>query len=190
MNSIPANTTQTLSSVDASGRGSTSELKRADATAVAQNGLSTPGASLPGTATTGRRLQDCADVGLQFTQWLLSNPYAWANASLGLNSQIPGNATVSVLELSRCGVLVDFGSPVEVKVAMPEREAQVDETPTCTIFDAGGAVFVATRMVLGLGQWVRDNITLTSASRETMIATCETSSSGAYAIYYRPRTKE
>ena len=80
---------------------------------------------------------------------------------------------MSVLELSRCGVLVDFGTPVEVQVAMPEREADVDETPTCTIFDAG------------LGQWVRENITLTSASRETMVATCETSSSGAYAIYYR-----
>ena len=83
MNSLPANVTQTLSSVDSSGRGSTSELKRADAAAVQGSGLSTPGATVPGSAVSGRRLQECNDVGLQFTQWLLSNPYAWANASLG-----------------------------------------------------------------------------------------------------------
>lgn len=39
--------------------------------------------------------------------------------------------------LSRCGVVVDFGSSVEVTVALPERDAQVDETPTCVIFDQG-----------------------------------------------------
>lgn len=174
MNSLPANGTQAITSVDASGRGTESRLAKVSAADAARSGLSSPGANVPSAALGGsRRLQECNDVGLQFTHWFASNPYSWANASFGINSEIANNATVSVLELSRCGVVVDFGSSVEVTVALPERDAQVDETPTCVIFDQGAQ------------EWVRDNISLTSANRETMTATCSTTSSGTYAVYYR-----
>lgn len=177
LNSIPANGTTKLSSLDAAGRGSETELKKGTAGAAAQNGLSASGVSIPPLAA--RRLQEdptqptCDEVGLQFTQWIASNPYSWANESVGINGYIASNATVSVLELSRCGIVVGFGTSVEVSVQMPGDASQATDTPTCVIFDTG------------TGEWVTDNISLVSANRETFVAQCATTSSGTYAVYYR-----
>lgn len=173
LNSVPANGTLTLSSLDAQGRGSETELAKSSTTDVDQNGLTASGVSIP---ASGRRLQSapaCSEVGLQYTQWIASNPYSWANDTLGINSNIASNATVSVLELSRCGVVVGFPTFVEVAVAMPGDAESPTDTPTCVIFDTGK------------GEWVTDNISLVSANKETYIAQCSTISSGTYALYYR-----
>lgn len=173
LNSVPANGTLTLSSLDAQGRGSETELAKSSATDVDQNGLTASGVSIP---ASGRRLQSaptCNEVGLQYTQWIASNPYSWANDTLGINSNIASNATVSVLELSRCGVVVGFPTFVEVAVAMPGDAESPTDTPTCVIFDTGK------------GEWVTDNISLVSANKETYTAQCSTISSGTYALYYR-----
>lgn len=173
LNSVPANGTLTLSSLDATGRGSETELAKSSTSDVDQNGLSASGVSIP---PSGRRLQSaptCNEVGLQYTQWIASNPYSWANDTLGINSNIASNATVSVLELSRCGIVVGFPTAVEVAVAMPGDAERPTDTPTCVIFDTGK------------GEWVTDNISLVSANKETYTAQCSTTSSGTYALYYR-----
>eukprot|EP00434_Breviolum_minutum_P012083 symbB.v1.2.010654.t1/scaffold698.1/size172485/3 len=173
LNSVPTNGTTKLSSLDALGRGVETEVKKGSAEAAAQNGML---ASLG-----ARRLQEnptqptCDEVGLQFTQWIASNPYSWANESVGINGYIASNATISVSELSRCGIVAGFGTSVEVPVQMPGDTAQVTDTPTCVIFDAGK------------GEWVTDNISLISANRDNFVAQCAATNSGSYAVYYRTK---
>ncbi|CAJ1339215.1 unnamed protein product [Effrenium voratum] len=178
------NETVVLSSVDADGKGSESRLGKGNANAAAQ-GFGVPGASvragvIPNAAASGaagRRLQGCSTAGVQFTQFFKSNPYSWANASFGLNGEIASNATVSSLLVTQCGVAVDISSGVEVAVALPGQAAPFD-VPTCVIFDEGSL------------EWVAKNVSLVSVDTNTMVATCETTSNGAYAIYYRQQLPE
>ena len=41
------------------------------------------------------------------------------------------------MRLSRCGVVADFPTAVEVAVAMPGDAERPTDTPTCVIFDTG-----------------------------------------------------
>lgn len=42
-----------------------------------------------------------------------------------------------MVRLSRCGVVADFPTAVEVAVAMPGDAERPTDTPTCVIFDTG-----------------------------------------------------
>lgn len=144
MNRLPLRSTQSLSSVDASGRGSEITLKKDPLEESVSEGLSAPGLSVPGSALSVRRLQaastsnpnfqlrplnsgqavsndSCSYVGVQLTEWLSSNPYAWADGTVGLAS-VARNATVKVLELTKCGSTLSLAgqaAPLSIDLTLP-----------------------------------------------------------------------
>lgn len=101
--------TQQLGSVGGDGKGTLMQLSKTDAALAVQGGIKQTGLSMPGGilsgADTNRRLaaSQCSAVDVQQTNWQLSNPYSWADTSVGFNRLVGSDATVHMLEVSKCG---------------------------------------------------------------------------------------
>eukprot|EP00930_Biecheleria_cincta_P054301 TRINITY_DN4031_c0_g1_i1.p1 TRINITY_DN4031_c0_g1~~TRINITY_DN4031_c0_g1_i1.p1 ORF type:complete len:1917 (+),score=290.80 TRINITY_DN4031_c0_g1_i1:241-5751(+) len=155
MKLIPLGATQSLRSVDAAGRGIDITLmktgldgRQTAAPIEAPGGLRIPGSALINV----RRLQaelgsngSCTELGIQQTDWLSSNPYHWANSSIGL-THVATDASVKVLEITKCGTIFSFSDidpPMSMDIQMPAAPAAdppygYSFEPRCARFDSSG----------------------------------------------------
>ncbi|CAE6961629.1 unnamed protein product [Symbiodinium natans] len=178
MNSIAVNATEVLTSIGADGKGSQVVVKKQSAQDVQQNGLNAHSISVPASALAGaRRLQSspaCDTVGLQSTDWIGTNPYAWANASLGSNSEVSENATVTIVELTKCGDTINFrGSTASVSVIVPATDDPLAQL-ICVYFDPSSK------------SWTTSNVALTVVDDDGVRASCSTTQGGgAYTVFHR-----
>jgi len=178
MNSIEVNATQVLTSVGADGKGSQVVVKKQSTEDVQRNGVNAHGVSVPSSALAGaRRLQadpSCETIGLQSTDWIGTNPYAWANESLGANREVSENATVTIVELTKCGYSINFrGSAVSVSVVVPSTDDPLAQL-ICLYFDPSS------------NSWTAADVALTSVDDDGVRASCSsTQGGGAYTVFHR-----
>lgn len=178
MNSIEVNATQVLTSVGADGRGSQVVVKKQSTEDVQRNGVNAHGVSVPSSALAGaRRLQadpSCETIGLQSTDWIGTNPYAWANESLGANREVSENATVTIVELTKCGDSINFrGSAVSVSVVVPSTDDPLAQL-ICLYFDPSS------------NSWTAADVALTAVDDDGVRASCSsTQGGGAYTVFHR-----
>eukprot|EP00933_Yihiella_yeosuensis_P028337 TRINITY_DN2214_c0_g1_i2.p1 TRINITY_DN2214_c0_g1~~TRINITY_DN2214_c0_g1_i2.p1 ORF type:complete len:767 (-),score=168.65 TRINITY_DN2214_c0_g1_i2:111-2180(-) len=93
----------------------------------------------------GRRLaiglSVCTTIGVQQTDWLKSNPYHWANSSLGVNKWVVKDHTVKVIEVKACGNLQSFNAAQEPTIinlplnSKPAAPWGFKMMPGCAIWD-------------------------------------------------------
>jgi len=86
--------------------------------------------------------QICSNgLSLQQTTWLASNPYNWADPSLGVNSLVAADADVLDIQISFCGSAIsldDPESPTNFSLNLPQQPATPAgyfSQPACVIWD-------------------------------------------------------
>eukprot|EP00931_Biecheleriopsis_adriatica_P077232 TRINITY_DN5083_c0_g2_i1.p1 TRINITY_DN5083_c0_g2~~TRINITY_DN5083_c0_g2_i1.p1 ORF type:complete len:2114 (-),score=338.11 TRINITY_DN5083_c0_g2_i1:99-6440(-) len=104
-----------LGSVDDSGKGTKLHVVKANFASSRRHGIKEAGMLIPGSVLPrrSRRLASgsCDTVDARQTDWLLSNPYRWADpGKANLNGVVANHpdAAVKVLEIKRCGEVVSF----------------------------------------------------------------------------------
>eukprot|EP00931_Biecheleriopsis_adriatica_P112461 TRINITY_DN870_c0_g1_i4.p1 TRINITY_DN870_c0_g1~~TRINITY_DN870_c0_g1_i4.p1 ORF type:complete len:1850 (-),score=394.28 TRINITY_DN870_c0_g1_i4:66-5369(-) len=132
--SLPMGEPSVMSTVGEDGSGLELEVQKEElqtAEPVTAGNVEIPGSALLGVE---RRLQAegagaCDSIGIQQTNWVKSNPYVWADQNVGDNSYASPFTTVKVLELKRCGKLIDVQANPPVSMQLPVGEAPAEEAP-------------------------------------------------------------
>lgn len=192
LNSIPIGGSQAAISINADGTGSRSFVEKADAVAAQSTGLSAGGLLVPSSAlgNDSRRLEEselprdslkqrraatsCGSFGVQISDWLSSNPFGWANASLGLNRYVLKNATVKVVEVTQCNSALSLaGATLRVDLDLHLLRNDDGLKPACLFFNRSTSMW--TSMGLSAEPPVANHTSLTCLS---------TLGAGPYTVVY------
>lgn len=144
---IPIGSSGLLRSLDKDGRGPSMRLSKRTLYHMTVKGFNADGLQLPKRLVMRRLLRrlagaaPCTKVGINQVEWLKSNPYRWADPSLGVNEYVEPDASIKVLEIRRCEkafTFTDAKNPMVVDVFIPvkpEDPYAYENRPYCAMWD-------------------------------------------------------
>lgn len=142
---IPLGGSGLLRSLDTDGRGPSMRLSKRTLYHMTVKGFNADGLQMPKKLMSRRLLRrlagSCTKAGINQVEWLKSNPYKWADPSLGVNAHVNPDASIKVLELRRCEkafTFTDAKTPVVVDVFIPVKPEEIyayEQRPYCAMWD-------------------------------------------------------